>query len=218
MELRDLWLELRTSVWASENAVSHRWGASVTGWEYVVSTTGSSTGTAAADGPAMLSMDGWCILASSACCHGLLDAALWLPSLADEFLRGACLAARGGVASNELDGPDGPSWGVAVRGLLCDLDGGRGALLGFGKRENPPAEGAAMMPSRERCSPWALDEAALFTPFSSAPSSCTPMAKTGQLQSSGEPATDAWWFGQSGRGGLAALLVFGRVETQHRQQ
>ena len=97
-------------------------------------------------------MDAGCTLASRACCHGLLDAALCLPSLADEFLRGPCLAARGGVASNELDGP---SWGVAVRGLLWDLDGGRGALLGFGKREKPPPpEGAAaMMPYRERCSP-----------------------------------------------------------------
>jgi hypothetical protein len=140
MELRDLWLELRTSVWASEKAVSHRWGASVTGWEYVVSTTGSSATTGAVDGPAALSTDACCLVASSACCHGLLDAALCLPSLADEFLR----PARGGVASIELAGP---SWGVAARGLLWDRDGGRGALLGFGKRENPPAGGADMSES-----------------------------------------------------------------------
>ena len=133
MELRDLWLELRTSVWASEKAVSHRWGASVTGWEYVVSTTGSSTTNGAVDGPAALSPYAGCLVASSACCHGLLDATLCLPSLADEFLR----PVRGGVISIE---PFRPSWGGEVaRGLLWDLDGGRGALLGFGKRENPPA-------------------------------------------------------------------------------
>jgi hypothetical protein len=133
MELRDLWLELRTSVWASEKAVSHRWGASVTGWEYVVSTTGSSTTNGTVDGPAALSPYAGCLVASSACCHGLLDAALCLPSLADEFLR----PVRGGVASIE---PARPSWGgEAARGLLWDRDGGLGALLGFGKRENPPA-------------------------------------------------------------------------------
>jgi hypothetical protein len=149
IELRDLWLELRTRVCASEKAVSHRWGASAIGWEYVVSTTGSSAG-AAFDEPAALSAAACCFLASRACCHGLLDTVLCLPSLADEFLRtDARLPPRGGVASTELAGP---SWGVAARGLLCDRDGGRGALLGFGKRENPPAGGADMS-NRELCSP-----------------------------------------------------------------
>jgi hypothetical protein len=115
IELRDLWLELRTRVCASEKAVSHRWGASVTGCEYVVSTTGSSTGTAF-DEPAALSGAACCFLASRACCHGLLDTALCFPSLDVEFLRiEARFPPRGGVASMELAGP---SWGVAVRGLL----------------------------------------------------------------------------------------------------
>lgn len=145
IEFRDRWLELRTSVCASENAVSHRWGTSVTGWAYGTSTTESCGpgAAAAADGPAPLSVDGR-VLASRACCHGLLDTARCLPSLvADEFLR---FPVRGGVAS--VGAPSAcPSWGAAVRGLLWDLD--RGALLGFGKRENPPAECGVDMAGRE---------------------------------------------------------------------
>ena len=82
-----------------------------------------------------------CLLASRAYCHGLLDtpAARGLASMADESLRtDARPAAAAGC----------PSWGVAARVLLWDLDGGRGTLpllllvlMGLGKRENPPAAG-----------------------------------------------------------------------------
>lgn len=169
MELRDLWLALRTRVWASEKAVSQRCGTSVTGWEQMVSTIGSSVEVAAAgNGPAVLSAVACFLRASSACCHGLLDAVLWMaPSLAVEFLlAGACLAARGGVTSAKLASP---SWGVAARGRLWDLDGGRGALLGLGKRENPPAGGADMV-SRELCSSVVLKAASFACRFVSLPS------------------------------------------------
>jgi hypothetical protein len=179
MELRDLWLELRTSVWASEKAVSHRWGASVTGWEYVVSTTGSSTTNGAVDGPAALSTCAGCLVASSACCHGLLDATLCLPSLADEFLR----PVRGGVISMEAFRP---SWGGEVaRGLLWDLDGGRGALLGFGKREKPPAGCGCWCGCDDMSSTRALLSLCmvlLLSSLASASPSCASTAKAGRSQ------------------------------------
>lgn len=106
MELRDLWLELRTRVLASEKAVSQRWGASVTGWATAGETTGSSlvgevTG-GAEEEEAEVSGTACCrLFASRACCQGLVDGVLVrLSSLvADEALLVPLL--RGGVASDE---------------------------------------------------------------------------------------------------------------------
>lgn len=112
MELRDLWLELRTRVLASEKAVSQRWGASVTGWATAGETTGSSlvgevTGgaeeeEAEVEAAAEVSGTACCrLFASRACCQGLVDGVLVrLSSLvADEPLLVPLL--RGGVASDE---------------------------------------------------------------------------------------------------------------------